>query len=62
MSSGLLAPNPADSEDWEQGGKGAAVGAMTGILINVGDYNTDEPNTLAVSAEGAVSGAALGGG
>jgi hypothetical protein len=39
---------------------GAAVGAMTGILINVGDYNTDEPNTLAVSAVGAVSGAALG--
>jgi len=35
---------------------------MTGILINVGDYNTDEPNTLAVSAVGAVSGAALGGG
>jgi hypothetical protein len=39
---------------------GAAVGGMTGILINVGDYNTDGPNTLAVSAVGAVSCAALG--
>ena len=39
---------------------GAAVGAMSGILINVGDYNTDKPNTVAVSVVGAASGAAVG--
>jgi len=38
---------------------GGAIGALSGILINVGDYNSDS-NTLLVSIVGAASGAAVG--
>ena len=39
---------------------GAAVGAMPGVLMTVGDYNTDEHSPAAVAAIGAAAGAAVG--
>jgi hypothetical protein len=39
---------------------GAAVGAVPGFLMAVGDYNTDDHNPGAVTALGAVAGAAVG--
>jgi hypothetical protein len=38
---------------------GGAIGALSGILINIGDYNSDN-NTLVVSIVGAASCAAVG--
>ena len=38
---------------------GGAIGALSGVLTNIGDYNTDN-NTLVVSIAGAASGAAFG--
>ena len=39
---------------------GAAVGAMPGLLMTFGDYNTDKGNPAAVSLVGAAAGAAIG--
>ena len=39
---------------------GAAVGAMPGLLMTFGDYNTDKGNPAAVSIVGAAAGAAIG--
>ena len=39
---------------------GAAFGAMPGLLMNVGDYDTDKGNPAVVSIAGAAAGAALG--
>ena len=39
---------------------GAAIGVMPGLLMNVGDYNTDEGNPAVVSIVGAATGAAIG--
>lgn len=40
---------------------GAALGAMPGLFMTFGDYNTDDGNPAAVSLVGAVAGAAIGG-
>jgi hypothetical protein len=39
---------------------GAAVGAMPGLFMTFGDYNTDKGNPAAVSVVGAAAGAAIG--
>ena len=39
---------------------GAAVGAMPGLFMTFGDYNTDTGNPAAVSLLGAAAGAAIG--
>jgi hypothetical protein len=39
---------------------GAAVGAMPGLFMTFGDYNTDNGNPAAVSLVGAAAGAAIG--
>ena len=39
---------------------GVAVGAMPGLLMTFGDYNTDKGNPAAVSLVGAAAGAAIG--
>ena len=39
---------------------GAAVGAVPGLLMTVGDYNTDKGNPAAVSLGGAAAGAGVG--
>ena len=39
---------------------GAAVGAMPGLFMTFGDYNTDKGNPAAVSLVGAAAGAAIG--
>lgn len=39
---------------------GAGVGAMPGLLMTFGDYNTDKGNPAAVSLVGAAAGAAIG--
>ena len=39
---------------------GAAVGALPGVLMTFGDYNTDKGNPAAISLAGAAAGAALG--
>jgi hypothetical protein len=39
---------------------GAAVGAMPGLLMTTGDYNTDKGNPAAVSLGGAAAGAVIG--
>jgi hypothetical protein len=39
---------------------GGAVGAMPGLLMTFGDYNTDKGNPAAISLAGAAAGAGLG--
>ena len=39
---------------------GAAIGALPGVLMTFGDYNTDKGNPAAISLAGATAGAALG--
>ena len=39
---------------------GAALGAMPGLFMTFGDYNTDDGNPAAVSLVGAAAGAAIG--
>jgi hypothetical protein len=39
---------------------GAALGALPGVLMTFGDYNTDKGNPAAISLAGAAAGAALG--
>jgi len=39
---------------------GAAVGAMPGLFMTFGDYNTDNGSPAAVSLVGAAAGAAIG--
>jgi len=39
---------------------GAGIGAMPGVLMTTGDYNTDKGNPAAVSLVGAAAGAAIG--
>jgi hypothetical protein len=39
---------------------GAAVGAIPGLFMTFGDYNTDKGNPAAISLVGAAAGAAIG--